>query len=270
MQKRIERAAKAVLEGLGNCEVGIILGSGLGAFVECLAHAKSIPFSSIPDFARATVPGHQGQLVAGTLGSRRVLAMQGRFHYYEGYSAQEVTFPVRVMQATGVKTLIVTNAAGAVNTSFAPGDLMLIEDFLNLSGVNPLRGENLSAFGPRFPDMTYAMDRALGQNALTAAQRLGRPLVRGVYAQMQGPSYETPAEIRMVRLLGGDAVGMSTVPEIIVARHGGMRVLGLSCISNMAAGIVDQPLSHEEVVEIGKKTQQAFSALLQEVIETME
>lgn len=269
MQENIARAAEAIRSHCGEAKVGMVLGSGLGDFADMLSQPRTMPFSEIPGFVRSTVSGHAGSLSVGELSGHRLLVMRGRFHYYEGYSAQEITLPIRVMRALGVETVILTNAAGAVNTDFAAGDLMLITDFLNLSGVNPLRGENLDDFGQRFPDMSFAMTPALQQLARDCAARLGIPLREGVYAQMQGPSYETPAEIRMVRIIGGDAVGMSTVPEILVAAHSGMRVLGLSLLSNMAAGILHQPLTHREVIETGKQAQQAFTALLLEILREM-
>lgn len=269
MQDKILRAAQAIRQNLGEAETAIVLGSGLGDFADQLEDAKSMSYTRIPDFARTTVQGHSGRMFMGGLEGRPVLVLRGRFHYYEGYDATEVTLPVRALCALGVKTLILTNAAGAVNKSFAPGDLMLIDDFLNLSGVNPLRGPNMDDMGPRFPDMSQAMDPALGRLALDTAKQQGLHLQRGVYAQLQGPTYETPAEIRMLRILGADAVGMSTVPEVIVARHCGMRVLGLSCITNMAAGILPQPLSHDEVVQVGQQVKGTFTNLLKGVVAGM-
>lgn len=270
MQERIAQAAEAVRKHCGEATVGIVLGSGLGSFADALEDPRTLPFEEIPGFVRSTVAGHAGSLSTGTLSGRRVLVMRGRFHYYEGYSAQEITLPIRVMRALGLQTVILTNAAGAVNTAYTTGDLMLITDFLNLSGVNPLRGPNLENFGPRFPDMSVAMTPALQELARGCAKKLGIPLREGVYAQMQGPSYETPAEIRMVRTMGGDAVGMSTVPEILVAAHSGMQVLGISLLSNMAAGILNQPLTHTEVVEAGVQAQQAFTTLLLEILQEMK
>lgn len=270
MRERIAEAAEAVRRHCGEATVGIVLGSGLGNFADRLEQPRTLPFVDIPGFVQSTVAGHAGSLSVGGLAGQRVLVMRGRFHYYEGYSAQEITLPIRVMRALGLKTVILTNAAGAVNTAYAAGDLMLITDFLNLSGVNPLRGPNLEEYGPRFPDMSFAMTPALQELARNCAKRLGISLREGIYAQMQGPSYETPAEIRMVRTLGGDAVGMSTVPEILVAAHSGMQVLGISLLSNMAAGILNQPLTHTEVVETGAQAQEAFTALLLEVLQRMD
>lgn len=248
-------------------EIGLILGSGLGVLAEEISNPKAIPYHEIPHFPSSTVEGHKGQLVIGQLRGKNVVAMQGRFHFYEGYSLDAVTFPVRVMAAIGVKKIIVTNAAGGVNTSFEPGDLMLIEDHLNLTGRNPLIGGNDNRLGVRFPDMSEAYSKELISIAEQVAKEQGIPLKRGVYAGLTGPSYETPAEIRMLRTLGADAVGMSTVPEVIVARHGGMTVLGISCISNMAAGILPQPLTHDEVMETADKVKEKFLGLVQGIIE---
>ncbi|MEW9669660.1 purine-nucleoside phosphorylase [Ammoniphilus sp. 3BR4] len=248
-------------------EIGLILGSGLGVLAEEITSPKAIPYHEIPHFPASTVEGHKGQLVVGQLRGKNVVAMQGRFHFYEGYSLDTVTFPVRVMAAIGVKKIIVTNAAGGVNTSFEPGDLMIIEDHLNMTGRNPLIGANDDRLGVRFPDMSEAYSKELIGLAEQAAAEQGIPLRRGVYAGLTGPSYETPAEIRMLRSIGADAVGMSTVPEVIVARHSGMMVLGISCISNMAAGILPQPLSHGEVMETAEKAKEKFLGLVQGIIE---
>ena len=255
---------------LGTAEIAIVLGSGLGDYAEVLTDAQVAPYHDIPGFPESTVPGHAGELYTGNLYGRRVMMMRGRFHGYEGYPLSDVTLPIRVMARLGVKALILTNAAGAVNTSFAPGELMLIDDYINFSGQNPLRGENLEAFGPRFPDMSRAYDRELRALALDVAERENITLRQGVYAWFNGPCYETPAEIRMARVLGADAVGMSTVPETIVAVHSGLRVLGVSCLTNMAAGILDQPLSHQEVVETGAKARASFRRLLDGVVQGME
>lgn len=268
--ERIERAADKVRAACGNAQIGVILGSGLGEYAQRLRDAVRLPYGDIPGFPRSTVAGHAGMWCCGTLHGKRVAMMQGRFHGYEGYSLRDVTLPVRVMQALGIGTLIVTNACGGINLSFKPGDLMLIADVLSMTGQNPLTGPNLDAFGPRFPDMSCALDQGLRQIARDCARELGFSLQEGVYAQMPGPSYETPAEIRMLRTLGADAVGMSTVPEIIVARHGGMRTLGISCVTNMAAGILDQPLCHEEVTQTAERVKERFAALLDGVIERME
>ena len=267
--KRIDEAAAKVLAVCGKADIGVILGSGLGDYAEALEDAVKLPYSEIPGFPRSTVAGHAGMWCCGTLHGKRVVMMQGRFHYYEGYGMKDVTLPVRVMQKIGVKTLIVTNAAGGVNLGYHPGELMVIGDMFSMTAQNPLIGPNLDAFGPRFPDMSCAFDKELRALAHECANEQGFALREGVYAQMTGPTYETPAEIRMLRTLGADAVGMSTVPEVIVARHGGMRVLGISCITNMAAGILDQPLNHAEVTETANHVKGQFRSLLDGIIEKM-
>lgn len=267
--KRIDEAAAKVLAVCGKADIGVILGSGLGDYAEALEDAVKLPYSEIPGFPRSTVAGHAGMWCCGTLYGKRVVMMQGRFHYYEGYGMKDVTLPVRVMQKIGVKTLIVTNAAGGVNLGYHPGELMVIGDIFSMTAQNPLIGPNLDAFGPRFPDMSCAFDKELRTLAHECANEQGFALREGVYAQMTGPTYETPAEIRMLRTLGADAVGMSTVPEVIVARHGGMRVLGISCITNMAAGILDQPLNHAEVTETANRVKGQFRNLLDRIIEKM-
>lgn len=244
-------------------KVGIILGSGLGAFADALADATAIPYSELPHFPISGVPGHAGRLVVGMLGGEPIVAMQGRVHYYEGYSAQEVAFPARVLCSLGIKTLVVTNAAGGINLGFGVGDLMAITDHLNLAGYNPLIGPNDDKLGPRFPDMSHAYDPALRELLLQAAKTNGTTLREGVYACLSGPSYETPAEIRMLRTLGADAVGMSTVPEVIAAAHMGVRVAGISCITNLAAGIGKHKLSHEEVAEVASRVRGTFQKLLE-------
>lgn len=267
--KRIDEAAAKVLAVCGKADIGVILGSGLGDYAEALEDAVKLPYSEIPGFPRSTVAGHAGMWCCGTLYGKRVVMMQGRFHYYEGYGMKDVTLPVRVMQKIGVKTLIVTNAAGGVNLGYHPGELMVIGDMFSMTAQNPLIGPNLDAFGPRFPDMSCAFDKELRALAHECANEQGFALREGVYAQMTGPTYETPAEIRMLRTLGADAVGMSTVPEVVVARHGGMRVLGISCITNMAAGILDQPLNHAEVTETANRVKGQFRNLLDRIIEKM-
>lgn len=267
--KRIDKAAAKVLAVCGKADIGVILGSGLGDYAEALEDAVKLPYSEIPGFPRSTVAGHAGMWCCGTLYGKRVVMMQGRFHYYEGYGMKDVTLPVRVMQKIGVKTLVVTNAAGGVNLGYHPGELMVIGDMFSMTAQNPLIGPNLDAFGPRFPDMSCAFDKELRALAHECANEQGFALREGVYAQMTGPTYETPAEIRMLRTLGADAVGMSTVPEVIVARHGGMRVLGISCITNMAAGILDQPLNHAEVTETANRVKGQFRNLLDRIIEKM-
>ncbi|MCK2157833.1 purine-nucleoside phosphorylase [Exiguobacterium sp. 17-1] len=250
-------------------EIGLILGSGLGVLADDIENPIAIPYSDIPNFPVSTVEGHAGQLVFGTLEGKQVVAMQGRFHFYEGYSMEMVTFPVRVMKAIGVETLIVTNAAGACNEAFEPGDLMLITDHINFFGTNPLIGKNVDEMGPRFPDMSKPYDAELLRLAQETADELGITVRQGVYFGNTGPTYETPAEVKLARLLGGDVVGMSTVPEVIVARHSNMRVLGISCVSNMAAGILDQPLHHEEVMETTERVRAHFLSLVRGSIKKM-
>ncbi|KFL16801.1 purine nucleoside phosphorylase [Geobacillus stearothermophilus] len=266
----IEKAADVLRQRMpAPPAIGLILGSGLGVLADEIEEAVRIPYEDIPGFPVSTVEGHAGRLVCGRLGGAAVVAMQGRFHYYEGYSLREVTFPVRVMKALGVRQLIVTNAAGGVNEQFRPGDLMIISDHINLLGTNPLIGPNDPELGPRFPDLTEAYSRRLRQLAKEAAAKLGLRVQEGVYVANKGPSYETPAEIRMIRTLGGDAVGMSTVPEVIVARHGGMEVLGISCISNMAAGMSDAPLHHDEVVETAERVKTDFLRFIKAIVAEM-
>lgn len=250
-------------------EIGLILGSGLGVLADEIQNALKIPYHEIPGFPMSTVEGHAGQLVVGALEGKNVVAMQGRFHYYEGYDLETVTFPVRVMKQLGVKQLIVTNAAGGVNESFKPGDLMLITDHINNMGDNPLIGPNDSAQGVRFPDMSNAYSKKCIDLAKDVAKALDLKIKEGVYVGNTGPCYETPAEIRMIRMMGGDAVGMSTVPEVVVARHSGIEVLGISCISNMAAGILDQPLTHDEVIETTEMVKINFLSFVKKVVKEM-
>lgn len=233
--------------------IGLVLGSGLGVLADEIENPVIIPYHEIPGFTVSTVVGHKGQLVIGKLQGKQVVAMQGRFHYYEGHGLDAVVFPIRVMKMLGVETIIVTNAAGGINENYQPGNLMLIADHINMTFRNPLIGPNDEQLGARFPDMSEAYSKALRGLAKEVAAEQGIELQEGVYVGLLGPSYETPAEIRMLRILGGDAVGMSTVPEVIVAKHMKMNVLGISCISNMAAGILEQPLSHEEVMETTEK-----------------
>jgi purine-nucleoside phosphorylase len=247
-------------------EVGLILGSGLGMLGDELDDSATIPYADIPHFPMSTVEGHAGELVLGRLQGRQVALMRGRFHMYEGYEAERTTLPIRVMKALGVKTLLVTNAAGGINLGFEPGDLMVISDHLNLTGRNPLVGPNDNALGVRFPDMSEAYSRRLREVAKTTASELGFAVKEGVYVGLLGPNYETPAEIRMLRTLGADAVGMSTVSEVIVARHSGIEVMGITCISNMAAGILDQPLSHEEVMDTSETVKERFISLVLAVL----
>ncbi|UOE96126.1 purine-nucleoside phosphorylase [Alkalihalobacillus sp. LMS39] len=249
--------------------IGFILGSGLGVLADKIENPIKVPYETIPQFPVSTVEGHAGQLVFGQLEGQHVVAMQGRFHFYEGYSLDKVTFPVRVMKSLGVETIIVTNAAGGVNEEYSAGDLMLIKDHINNMSTNPLIGPNDDSFGVRFPDMSNAYSPRLRTIAKQVADKLHISLQEGVYVGNTGPSYETPAEIRMLRILGADAVGMSTVPEVVVARHAGMEVLGISCISNMAAGILDQPLSHDEVMETTEQVKEDFLALIQAIVKEM-
>lgn len=263
--------------------VGIVLGSGLGAFADEVANSVKIPYEEIPHFALSTVEGHAGRLVLGEVGGVPVAVQQGRFHYYEGYDMEQVMFPVRTFGALGIRTVILTNAAGSLDTEMKPGSLMLISDHLNLMGVNPLRGSNDDRFGPRFPDMTEVYDKELQRIANDEANDLARErfdkgldeewkdfLHRGVYCALSGPTYETPAEIRLYRLLGADAVGMSTVPEAIAARHQGMKVLGISCITNFGAGMTEEPIDHDEVMETGAQVAEVFKELLTRVITRIE
>lgn len=266
---KLHTAADYIREKVGTADVGVILGSGLGDYVEVLEDAKYVDYKDIPGFPHSTAPGHAGRWWTGKLHGKRVCMMQGRFHSYEGWSMEEVTMPVRVMSLLGVKTLFVTNAAGGVNLNFSQGCLMIISDFINMSGKNPLTGPNLSEFGVRFPDMSHAYDLDLIALCEKQAEKLGVSVEKGVYMWMNGPTYETPAEIRMARILGADAVGMSTVPETIVARHCGMRVLGVSCITNMAAGILDQLLDEQEVIDTAARVKGTFRALLDATIEAM-
>lgn len=246
----------------GTIEIGLVLGSGLGMVADLVENPVVIPYKDIPHFPVSTVEGHAGELVIGTLQGRTVVVMKGRFHLYEGYGVDKVAFPIRVMRRLGVEKLLVTNASGGVNTAYRPGDLMLIADHLNFQFTNPLIGANVDEFGPRFPDMSEAYSRRLRAVAHEVAKEQGLALQEGVYFGLLGPSYETPAEIRMIRTLGGDAVGMSTVAETITARHAGIEVLGISCISNMAAGILDQPLSHAEVIETTERVKETFLKLV--------
>ncbi len=263
----------------GDVGTAIVLGSGLGAFAEALENAVRIPYGDIPCFVQSTVEGHVGQLVIGEIGGNKVIAQQGRFHYYEGYDMEQVMLPVRAFGLLGMKNLIITNAAGSLNPDMQPGSLMLITDHINCMGVNPLRGVNDKRFGPRFPDMTEVYDREFLTNAETEAAAIAKErfesgvdktqtdfLHRGVYCALSGPTYETPAEIRYLRLLGADAVGMSTVPEAIAARHIGMRVLGISCITNLAAGMSGETIDHSHVMDTGARAAEVFGELLRRVV----
>ncbi len=247
-------------------KIGLVLGSGLGGFADDLADATRIPYSNIPFFPRSTAVGHAGQMVFGTAGGIPVAAMQGRAHLYEGYSACEVTFPMRVLDQMDVHAVVLTNAAGGINLEYKQGALVVITDHINLQGHNSLVGPNDDRFGPRFPDMTQAYWKPYREITLQAANRLGKTIYQGVYAALLGPNYETPAEIRYLRTIGADLVGMSTVPEVIVARHMGVKVLAISCVTNMAAGILDQTINHEEVLETGERVKGDFVALLRAVL----
>jgi purine-nucleoside phosphorylase len=246
--------------------IGLVLGSGLGSFAEELAQPVRIPYTVIPHFPRSTAIGHAGQMVIGFVSKVPVIAMQGRVHLYEGYSVQQVAFPVRVFARMGIQAIIFTNAAGGINLNYKKGSLVLISDHINLQGQNPLVGPNDERLGERFPDMTHAYSNEYRELARKAAQNLGQNLSEGVYAGLLGPSYETPAEIRYLRTIGADLVGMSTVPEVIAARHMGIDVLAISCVTNMAAGILDKPLSSDEVFETTERVRGDFVALLRAVI----
>jgi len=247
-------------------DVAIVLGSGLGDFAGRLGDAVSLPYNEIPHWPSSKVIGHEGRLVIGRLGSRRVAALSGRAHFYEGHDLRTVSFATRVMARLGVKALILTNAAGGINVQLTPGMLMVIDDHINLLGSNPLVGANEDAFGVRFPDMSEVYSRRLRGVADDVAREQGLGIGHGVYVAVHGPSYETPAEIRFLRTIGADAVGMSTVPEAIVARHMGVEVLGISCISNAAAGVLPQPLNHDEVMAVARQARGAFAALLEGIV----
>ncbi|MEP6819625.1 MAG: purine-nucleoside phosphorylase [bacterium] len=267
LYSRAENAARAIRARTEvKAKIAIVLGSGLGGFAEDFQERVSLPYREIPGFVSSTAEGHVGSLVIGKVEGVPVLAMQGRVHYYEGYTPEEVTFPIRTFKLLGVDTLILTNAAGGIEVQLTQGALMVISDHLNLMGVNPLRGPNDERFGPRFPDLTEVYSRDLQELASEEARALDITVRRGIYAALAGPSYETPAEIHMLRAFGADAVGMSTVPEAIVARHMGMKVLGISCITNMAAGISESPINHAEVMETGQKVRETFTQLLRRVI----
>jgi purine-nucleoside phosphorylase len=267
LYERAEHAARIIRARITvEPRIAIVLGSGLGGFADDFEEAVSVPYEEIPGFVRSTAQGHVGQLVAGKVDSVPVVAMQGRVHYYEGYSFEEVTFPIRTFKLLGIKTLILTNAAGGINVQLTQGALMVISDHLNLMGDNPLRGPNDERFGPRFPDMTAVYSPELQELVVDEAKAAGVEVRRGIYGGLSGPSYETPAEIHLLRALGADAVGMSTVPEAIVARHMGLEVLGISCITNMAAGISDEPINHEEVMATGDRVRDTFAQLLRRVV----
>jgi purine-nucleoside phosphorylase len=262
-----ETAAQFVLQRAPlRPKIGLVLGSGLGGFADSLTDATRIPFAEIPAFPRSTAIGHAGQMVIGKAGAVPVAVMQGRVHLYEGYSAQQVAFPIRVFGRMGIRAVILTNAAGGINLNYQQGALVLIRDHINLQGANPLVGPNDDRLGVRFPDMTRAYAKSYRELAREEAAKLGMTLHEGVYAALLGPSYETPAEIKYLRAIGADLVGMSTAFEVIAARHMGIKVLAISCVTNMAAGIVDQPLSHREVMETGERVKTSFEALLRAVL----
>jgi purine-nucleoside phosphorylase len=264
---RADRAAKFILTKTRlRPKIALVLGSGLGALADGLQEATRIPYEKIPGFPRSTAIGHAGRLVLGKIENIAVAAMQGRVHVYEGYTAQQVAFPMRVLGRLGIRGAILTNAAGGINTQYTQGALVVISDHINLQGINPLIGPNDDSFGPRFPDMTQAYWKPYREIALSEAKKLGIAAPEGVYAALAGPNYETPAEIRYLRTIGADLVGMSTVPETIAARHMGIRVLGISCVTNMAAGILDQVLDHKEVMETGERVKGQFIALLRAVL----
>jgi len=248
-------------------ELAIVLGSGLGEISGLLENAVQIPYEDIPGFSTTTVPGHSGKMFAGLLKNKQCLILSGRFHYYEGYSLKEITQPIRTMKGLGIKKLLLTNAAGAVNENFKPGDLMVITDHINFAGMNPLIGKNDDSLGPRFFDMSNAYSKNFRALIHEAAGLAGIPLKDGVYAMFSGPSFETPAEIRMARTIGADAVGMSTVPEVIAANHCGIETAAISCITNMAAGILDAPITHQEVMEMGELVRDKFKSLILKIID---
>jgi purine-nucleoside phosphorylase len=266
-----ETAAQSILQKTKlRPKIGLVLGSGLGSFADSLTDSTKIPFHDIPDFPRSTAIGHAGQLVIGHSGAVPVAVMQGRVHLYEGYSPQQVAFPMRVFGRMGIRSVILTNAAGGINLTYKQGALVLISDHINLQGNNPLVGANDDRFGVRFPDMTHAYSKPYREMAKEEARNLGMTLHEGVYAALLGPSYETPAEIRYLRTIGADLVGMSTVFEAIAARHMSINVLAISCVTNMAAGILDQPLSHQEVMDTGERVKTSFEALLRAVLPRIE
>lgn len=265
--REINEAKEYILSKISDVpEIGLILGSGLGEMADKIESAVRIEYKDIPHFPVSTVAGHKGQLVIGTLEGKKVIAMQGRFHFYEGYSMGVITFPVYVMKAIGVKALIVTNACGGMNKEFAPGDLMLIEDHINFTGANPLIGPNLDEFGPRFPDMSQAYNRELINLAEEVAKKIDIKVQKGVYVAISGPNYMSPAELKMLARIGADAVGMSTVPETIVANHAGMKVLGISLVTDMAIGEELEPLTHEQVVAVAEKSKYKFMDLVQNIL----
>jgi len=271
MSSKLIKAYEYVKEKLAGFtpKIAIVLGSGLGALTEEMENPIVIKYTDIPGFPVSTIKGHAGEFVAGNISGVPVLAMRGRFHYYEGYDIQDVTMPIRIFSMLNIKTLILTNASGGINKDFKPGDFMVINDHINFSGISILRGDNQEEFGTRFPDMSEVYDKELSQLLKKTIKKHTDRGLEGVYAWMQGPSYETPAEIRALRLLGADAVAMSVVPESVTARHSGMKVVAVSCITNMAAGILKQPLSHEEVIQTGQRVKNTFKCIIKEFIAEM-
>jgi len=268
--RRADIAAKFILRKTKlRPRIGLVLGSGLGAFADELAGATRIDYAKIPNFPRSTAIGHAGRMVLGKVANVPVAVMQGRVHLYEGYTPQQVIFPMRVMARMGIRSVLITNAAGGINRDYKQGCLVVLRDHINLQGANPLIGPNEDRFGVRFPDLTQVYWKPYQEAALAEGKRLGVEMAQGVYAGLSGPSYETPAEIRYLRAIGADLVGMSTVPEVIAAAHLGIRVLGISCVTNMAAGILDQPITTEEVIETGERVKTDFVALLRAVIPRM-
>lgn len=268
--KDYQEAAHYIIEKTNiRPKIGLILGSGLGVLADEMEEAIHFSFEMIPHFVKPTAEGHKGELVLGKLNGVYVVILNGRYHYYEGYSLEQVTFPVRVMKLMGVEKLIITNACGAVNRNFKPGELMLIIDHINLVSANPLIGKNINEFGPRFPDATDIYSKRIRSIALEIAKEQNIKLNEGVYTWWTGPMYETPAEIKMISILGGDAVGMSTVPEAIVARHAGMEVLGISCLTNMASGILPQKLSHQEVLDVAREGRESFGLMIKKIIKVI-
>ena len=268
MSNNFELATEYIKSKMGGRQpkTAIILGSGLGVLADEIENSVKIPYGEIPNFPESTVSGHAGELIIGTINNVDIIAMNGRVHYYEGRLIQEVIFPIRIFALLGIENLILTNAAGGINTGYVPGSFMVIKDHINFSGVSPLRGKNLDEFGVRFPDMTEVYNRDLMEKLKAAVYNNTQKRYEGVYAYMQGPSYETPAEVKMLRTLGADAVGMSTVPEAIVARHCGINVVGISCITNMAAGISKVALTHEEVKATADKAKEQFKTIIKEFI----
>lgn len=268
VKQKLEKAAAHIQSvKKTNPKVGVVLGSGLGAFVDKMENKTLIPYNDIPYFKKVTVPGHDGKMVLGTVNGVEVVALQGRFHVYEGHEMEDVVFPMRLMAKLGVEIVILTNAAGGVNLSYSPGDLVILTDQINLTGRNPLVGPNDDSAGPRFPDMSRAFHAGLIEHLEAASSELKIKTQKGVYAGVLGPTYETPAEIKMIRILGGDVVGMSTIPEVIIANHIGLKVCGISCVTNMGAGIVNQTLKHEDIKEEALKVMDNFTNLLNYAIE---